>query len=286
MNQLLKINLETVKTVKQNLLYIINPRLKSWANLFSKSINRFNGLLITFMILFIPFINAQSSSKMVLIPSGYYEPLFKNDPEEKEKVEKFYLDVYPVTNSEFLGFVKANLKWQRSKIKKIFADVSYLKNWKSDLELGDKISPNSPVTNISWFSAKAYAEWKGKRLPTIAEWEYVILSEKNVKKISEWYSKISPGKIPPVGSTEKNSLGVFDMYGLIWEWTYDFNTSLVTGESRGDGDLERNLFCGNSSSNSKDVENYPAFMRYGYRSSLKANYTTHNLGFRCAKDYN
>jgi formylglycine-generating enzyme required for sulfatase activity len=239
------------------------------------------------MLLFIPnpSLNGQSSSQMVLIPSGYHEPLFKGDLAEKEKVEKFYLDVYPVTNAEFLKFVKENPKWQKSNIKKIFADVSYLRNWQSDLELGENVNPESPVTYVSWFAAKAYAEWKGKRLPTVAEWEYVASAEKNIKKILEWYSKISPVKIPQVGSTEKNSLSVYDMYGLIWEWTYDFNTALVTGESRGDGNLERNLFCGSGSSNSKNVENYPAFMRYGYRSSLKANYTTHNLGFRCAKDF-
>jgi formylglycine-generating enzyme required for sulfatase activity len=222
---------------------------------------------------------------MVLIPSGYYEPLFKENANEKEIVQKFYLDVYPVTNSEYLEFVKANPKWRKSNVKKIFADASYLSNWKNDLEPGSNINIGSPVTNVSWFAAKAYAEWKGKRLPTVAEWEYVISSEKNIKKISDWYSKLSPDIIPSVGSTEKNPFGVYDMYGLIWEWTYDFNTSLLTGESRGDGDLERNLFCGNGSQNSKDVKNYPAFMRYGYRSSLKANYTTHNLGFRCAKDF-
>ena len=30
--------------------------------------------------------------------------------------------------------------------------------------------------------------------------------------------------------------------------------------------------------------NYAAFMRYAFRGSLKANYSTRNLGFRCAKD--
>jgi len=34
----------------------------------------------------------------------------------------------------------------------------------------------------------------------------------------------------------------------------------------------------------RDVSNYTAFMRYGFRSSLKADYCVHNLGFRCAKD--
>ena len=30
--------------------------------------------------------------------------------------------------------------------------------------------------------------------------------------------------------------------------------------------------------------NYAAFMRYAFRGSIKANYTTKNLGFRCAKN--
>lgn len=236
-----------------------------------------------------------NTSEMVFVSGGYYIPLFKEDIDEKTKVENFFLDVYPVTNAEFLAFVKANPQWRKSAIKRIFADKSYLKNWKSDLEPGEKVNLNGPVTFVSWFAAKAYAEWVGKRLPTVAEWEYAASASKNkknasdddeqIKKILEWYSQLSADIIPVVGSTEKNYWGVYDMHGLIWEWTYDFNTVLVTGDSRGDGSIERNLFCGSGSVNAKDVKNYPAFMRYGYRSSLKANYTTHNLGFRCAKDF-
>jgi len=243
------------------------------------------------------FLNANpqgtNNSKMILISTGFYESLFNKG--EEQKVEKFYLDVYPVTNKEFLEFVKANPKWRKTNIKKIFADESYLANWKSDLELGEKANRESPVTYVSWFAAKAFAEWIGKRLPTVAEWEYVASASKDkkyavndkevIKKILDWYSSISAKEIPPVGSTEKNYWGVYDMHGLIWEWTYDFNTSLVTGESRGDGDLERNIFCGSGSASAGNAENYPAFMRYGFRSSLKANYTTRNLGFRCAKNF-
>jgi formylglycine-generating enzyme required for sulfatase activity len=58
----------------------------------------------------------------------------------------------------------------------------------------------------------------------------------------------------------------------------------VTGESRADGGLERNLFCGSGSVSAKDREDYAAFMRLGFRSSLGASYTVPNLGFRCAKD--
>ncbi len=58
---------------------------------------------------------------------------------------------------------------------------------------------------------------------------------------------------------------------------------MVTGDARGDTGLDRQLFCGSGSEGAKDTSNFPAFMRYGFRSSLKASYTIHNLGFRCAK---
>ena len=89
--------------------------------------------------------------------------------------------------------------------------------------------------------------------------------------------------LPEVGSGEPNYWGVQDLHGLIWEWVADFNTALVTGESRGDTGLERSLFCGAGSLGAPERDNYPAFMRFGFRGSLKANYTVHNLGFRCAK---
>ena len=85
------------------------------------------------------------------------------------------MDVYPVTNSEYLSFVKEHLQWQRSKVKRLFSDGSYLANWKGDTSLGDLINPNAPVTNISWFTAKNYCEVQGKRLPTVDEWEYAAM---------------------------------------------------------------------------------------------------------------
>lgn len=247
------------------------------------------------------FLPAQNNTKsiqeeMVLITGGVYTPLYGSKKDGiKIKVVPFYLDKYPVTNSQFLQFVKANPKWQRSKVKKLFADKNYLSNWKNDLELGEKVLPKSPVTNISWFAAKAYCEYYGKRLPSVAEWELAAKASSNkldgsqdpdyVKQILEWYSRPTPGRIPQIGLRSKNYWGVFDLHGLVWEWISDFFSSLVTGESRGDSGLERNLFCGSGSVNASDFKNYPAFMRFAFRSSLKANYTTNNLGFRCAKDF-
>jgi sulfatase modifying factor 1 len=59
---------------------------------------------------------------------------------------------------------------------------------------------------------------------------------------------------------------------------------MVTGESRGDSGLERDLFCGAGAVGAKETTDYAAFMRQALRSSLKANNTTTALGFRCARD--
>ena len=103
------------------------------------------------------------------------------------------------------------------------------------------------------------------------------------KSIARWYGTPSPDVLPAAGSGHANIHGIRDLHGLVWEWTSDFNSAIVTGDARGDTGLERNLFCGAGSLGTKDTGNFPAFMRFGLRSSLKASYTVHNLGFRCAK---
>lgn len=236
----------------------------------------------------------KEKERMALISGGEYIPFFKERQSDKQVLQPFYMDKYPVTNDEYLKFVKANPKWRRSNIKRIFADQSYLKNWKSDLEPGNNVKLNSPVTNISWFAAKAYAAWIGKRLPTIAEWEYVAaasekkangLSDNEFKqRILEWYSKPTPAIIPEVKENKPNFWKVFDMHGLVWEWVDDFNSILLSGESRTGSEIGKNLFCGGGSVRTIDPGDYAAYMRYALRSSLSANYTVYNLGFRCVKD--
>src|SRR5262245_49040189 len=74
---------------------------------------------------------------MRMIPAGVYRPLFRGENDPKEiAVKSFLLDATPVTNDDFLRFVRANPKWQRSQVKRLFADESYLKHWRGDLDLG------------------------------------------------------------------------------------------------------------------------------------------------------
>ena len=89
-----------------------------------------------------------------------------------------------------------------------------------------------------------------------------------------------------IGSTFKNYWSVYDSHGLVWEWTSDFNSVLISGESRKDVDKDSNLFCGSAAVGATDLMNYAAFMRYAIRGSLKAKYSMKNLGFRCVQDIN
>lgn len=227
------------------------------------------------------------AGELKVVEGGRYKPLLAQG--KSVQVQSFDIDETPVTNAEFEAFVRANPQWSRGQVKSLFADSEYLKQWKANSAVADPEMALSPVVNVSWFAAKAYCEWRHLRLPTVDEWEYLgqfgpVGSNGDVKTvILDWYSQPTPERIPPVRSTFKNKFGVWDLHGLIWEWTYDFNTTLVTGESRGDTALEKSMFCGSGAVGAADPSNYAAFMRFGFRSSLKGNYTVGNLGFRCVK---
>lgn len=250
-----------------------------------------NKILILFLICATTVLWSQSPS--VIIQRGTYVPLYGTKDKKPTQVESFKIDVYPVTNAQYLAFLKQNPAYSRSKIKGLFADKSYLSQWTSDFNFGKSNQPNAPVTNISWFAAKKYCDCQGKRLPTMDEWEYVAMADEKKtdarskesfnKYILSWYEKPKT-YLNPVGHTFKNYWGVYDMHGLVWEWTADFNSLFLSGESRKDKDTDKNLFCGSGSINATDLMNYAAFMRYAFRGSLKAQYSSKNLGFRCAQD--
>ncbi len=249
-------------------------------------------LRLTICILFFWAINANCQSKMAAIKGGTYTPLYGRDSLQVT-IANFNMDVYPVTNQQYLKFVNKNPKWRKSKVIKLFADKSYLISWESDTIIEKSQLSKAPITNISWFAANDYCESQGKRLPTIDEWEYVAMANKNLpdarklKNYNEyilgWYEKPKTFN-NEIGSTFKNYWGVYDLHGLVWEWTSDFNSVLISGESRKDVDNDSNLFCGSAAIGATDLMNYAAFMRYAIRGSLKAKYTMKNLGFRCVSD--
>lgn len=234
-----------------------------------------------------------TEKKMVEIDGGTYTAFIGKDSGRIVEVKSFYMDETPVTVTEYLKFLKANPQWTKSKISSLFADSSYLHNWKGDFEPPTESDPNAPVTNISWFAAQAYAKSVGKRLPTVDEWEFVGLADefsKNASAKPEFTSHILKSYqkkkqyLKPVGQENPNYYGVYNLYGMVWEWTEDFNSVMMSGESRNDQTSNESLFCSGAAVTTDDLKNYAAFIRFAMRGSLKANYTVNNLGFRCVKN--
>lgn len=231
-----------------------------------------------------------SAADMADISGGTYRPLYLAADAPLTKVSSYKLDKLPVTNAQFFEFVKKNPQWQRGKLSSKQGDKHYLSHWIKD---GNGFAPkkedmNKPVVFISWFAANAYCTAQGKHLPTINQWEYAGqaselkpngANEKAYKDtILNWYAQGSRQGLRDVGRMKPNYWGIYDMHGLIWEWTEDFNSSLLNS-----GGVDSAMFCSGAAAGATDPTNYAAFLRYGFRTSLQSKFSVHNLGFRCAQ---
>lgn len=235
------------------------------------------------------------SGRFIAIPAGDYRPLRRDaGAPETTPVPAFRLAELPVTNAEYLRFLRENPGWLRSRVSPLYADSGYLMDWSGDLEPGPKAPPDSPVVRVSWFAARAYSRWRGARLPKVAEWECAAAAgyradsgrdePEFIRDLYAWLSKPFPSVPPSVSVAKANRLGVRGLHGLVWEWTEDFDSDMGAPESRGDASRDNDLFCGGASVGAKDVDDYAAFVRRALRSSLKGVDTVPSLGFRCARD--
>ena len=225
------------------------------------------------------------------IEGGSFSPLYGlKQGEEIVKVAPFRIDQTPVTIEQFGRFIEAHPEWKKVSAQKLLVDEKYLQSFERR-----KNAPNSPVTDVSYFAAVEYCAWRSGRLPTTNEWEYVAAADEHrrdasrdpvfVQRLLSWYAKPHGPEGPgAVKTTSPNAWGVYDLHGLIWEWTQDYNSVFVSSDNRRENDQLKNLFCGVGAVSATDKSNYAAFMRYALRSSLQGRYTMENLGFRCAYD--
>lgn len=167
--------------------------------------------------------------------------------------------------------------------------------------LHDPAFDNHPVVNVPWLEASHYCTWRGKRLPTEAEWELAAGwdAARNAKLLWPWGNEspqgpvnvgnTSPGKAVVVGSTvgDKSPLGLLDMGGNVSEWVFDWykvdyysvaDETNPIGPTNRRGEGTGRVVRGGSFADSLEQA------RTANRGNQAAEYGYPTVGFRCAKD--
>ena len=220
------------------------------------------------------------ATAMVKLPGGTWRPLYGRPTDAPIAIAPFRLDRDAVTRGDFLTFARANPQWRRD-----------------DLARGTAVDRRRPMTDVSWFAARAYCEWRGARLPSLAEWEYAAAASATnrdaarepafMQELLALYST-RPRPLPPVEKGIVNAYGVRGLHGLAWEWVADFGTAPGQHEhaSHDHGGrakaAKHDMSCAGAAIGATDPSNYAAFLRYAFRSGLSGQTSLETLGFRCA----
>ena len=199
-------------------------------------------------------------------PRGDYQ----SKPAYGVKVNDFFIDINEVTNEDYQQFVKEKNHpppphWRNGQYKPGTSKM--------------------PVVNVSWFDAKAYAEWAGKRLPTEAEWEYAARGSAGL--LYPWGNdpSVAHANVKESGLKEPAAVGSYpegvswcranDLAGNVAEWVADDWKPYPGSSIKSDPRLK--IFRGGSFVNSKDDL---LITNRGFDSPTKK---LPHLGFRCAK---
>ena len=164
---------------------------------------------------------------MVYIPEGYFQMGTSSGKSEDTRpmhfvnTSAFFIDKYEVSNAQYFKFMMAT-----KRPKPLYWDDKRFN--KSEF----------PVVGVSWYDAMAYAKWKGRRLPTEAEWEKAARGNDgrlypwgkkwakgfffffvNIYGMDDKYSHTAPVDYYQSGASP---FGIFNMSGNVWEWCLDW----------------------------------------------------------------
>ncbi|MEE8185157.1 MAG: SUMF1/EgtB/PvdO family nonheme iron enzyme [Thermodesulfobacteriota bacterium] len=213
------------------------------------------------------------------IQYGEKKPRYANErPERNVYLDSFYIDKYEVTITEYKEFVNST-GWEVPEYWRFLPQLS---------EMG-----TYPVSEVSWYSAEAYCQWRGKRLPAEAEWEKAARGRDGRR--FPWGNDFNPERANgvelrdsplPVGSFEsgKSPYGVYDMAGNVAEWTADWYKR-YPGNEYNDLYYGAELKVTRGGSWGSDHYAMEYYMRSSDRSQLVSPDEKYiDIGFRCAKN--
>ena len=171
----------------------------------------------------------ETPENMVLVPATTIKFALKSNDdfiiipyageERTAEISSFLIDKYPVTNEEFLRFIKETRYIPED-------TTNYLKHWDNGMPVAGQ--ERYPVVNVSLEDARAYARWAGKRLPAEAEWQLAAQGTDNrlwpwgnefhATKCNNAFERPTPVDAFPKG---ESPYGVADLVGNVWQMTGD-----------------------------------------------------------------
>jgi formylglycine-generating enzyme required for sulfatase activity len=207
---------------------------------FKKNLHRsMRARIYCFYLLMLLLPYGADAGEMVLIPAGSFlmgseEGEMNERPEHSIHLNGYYMDRYPVTNAEYAQFLNACGNQVEEGVK--WLDTDSILSWAlcKIKKVDNRFSPRQgfdhhPVVKVSWFGARAYARWVGKRLPTEAEWEKAARGGFDGKRyvygdtlrpeqanIKGYYSSTPVDFYPP------NGYGIYMVVAGVWQWCSDW----------------------------------------------------------------
>lgn len=176
--------------------------------------------------------------EMSWVPAGQFDLFMPGlDHLKSEPMAAFEMDRNEVTNREFKRFVDAGGYTERKYWRQAFVDGDHPLTWEEAIgrftdrtgragpatwEVGSFPEGKGafPVAGVSWYEAAAYAEWAGKRLPTVFHWNRVAYTVASSRMVPP--SNLSGKELLPAGSTKSvNRFGVTDLAGNVREWVWN-----------------------------------------------------------------